>query len=72
MRGVARAAGEYIATLSRAVIAGAVHDAAAAASWLGHFAVGQKLSGGTVQMTDVTEVAQTFSLVPERVQVFVA
>ena len=58
-------------SLSRAVVAGAVHVAASSSSWIGYYARGLKLYNDTaIQIYDTEEIAKTFSLVPERIQVF--
>ena len=70
-RTIARDAGEYTMSLSRAVVAGAVHDAAFSSQWMSRYTRGLKLSNETaMQRYDTEEVAKTFSLVPERIQVF--
>ena len=43
-RTIAKDAGEYTMSLSRAVVAGAVHDAAYVSQWMWHYALGIKLS----------------------------
>ena len=71
-RTIARDAGEYTMSLSRAIVAGAVHQAASASQWMGHYTRGLGLPNDTaMQKYDQTgEIAKTFSLVPERVQAF--
>ena len=71
-RTIARDAGEYTMSLSRAIVAGAVHQAASASQWMGHYTRGLRLPNDTaMQKYDKTEeIAKISSLVPERIQVF--